>query len=53
MPLARLRKKARSPAKTQALITGESLVEAARRCDVAIATAFRWRRRFLSALALD
>jgi transposase-like protein len=52
-PLARLRKKEQWPAQTQALITGESLVKAAKRCDVAVTTAFRWRHRFLSAPALD
>jgi transposase-like protein len=52
-PLARLRKKDQWPAQTQALITGESLVKAAKRCDVAVTTAFRWRHRFLSAPALD
>ncbi len=52
-PLARLRKKEQWAAQTQALITGESLVKAAKRCDVAVTTAFRWRHRFLSAPALD
>jgi transposase-like protein len=52
-PLARLRKKEHWAAQAQALITGESLVEAAKRCDVAVTTAFRWRHRFLSAPALD
>ena len=52
-PLARLRKKAQWPAQAQALITGESLVKAAKRCDVAVTTAFRWRHRFLSAPARD
>lgn len=52
-PLARLRKKEQWPAQAQALITGESLVKAAQRCDVAVTTAFRWRHRFLSAPALD
>jgi transposase-like protein len=52
-PLARLRKKEHWAAQTQALITGESLVEAAKRCDVAVTTAFRWRHRFLSAPAVD
>lgn len=51
--LARLRKKQRWPEQTQALITGESLVKAAKRCGVAVSTAFRWRHRFLSAPALD
>jgi transposase-like protein len=52
-PLARLRKKEQWAAQTQALITGESLVKAAKRCNVAVSTAFRWRHRFLSAPALD
>ena len=52
-PLARLRKKERWAAQTQALITGESLVKAAERCDAALTTAFRWRHRFLSAPALN
>jgi hypothetical protein len=51
--LARLRKKERWAAQAQALITGESLVKAADRCDVAVSTAFRWRHRFLAAPALD
>src|SRR3954466_8568079 len=37
----------------KALMTGESVVKAAERCDVAYTTAFRWRHRFLSAPALD
>jgi len=52
-PLARLRKKEQWPAQAQALITGESLAKAAKRCDVAVTTAFRWRHRFLAAAALD
>jgi transposase-like protein len=52
-PLARLRKKEQWAAQAQALITGESLVKAAKRCGVAATTAFRWRHRFLSAPALD
>src|SRR5271157_4395854 len=48
-PLARLRKKERWAAQTEALITGESLVKAADRCEVAVTTAFRWRHRFLRA----
>ena len=52
-PLAGLRKTAQWPAQAQALITGESLVKAAKRCDVAVTTAFRWRHRFLTAPALD
>jgi transposase-like protein len=52
-PLARLRMKERWASQTQALITGESLVKAAKRCAVDVTTAFRWRHRFLSAPALD
>ena len=52
-PLARLRMKERWASQIQALITGESLVKAAKRCDVDVTTAFRWRHRFLSAPALD
>jgi hypothetical protein len=37
----------------QALISGESLAQAATRCDVHPTTAFRWRHRFLAALNLD
>jgi transposase-like protein len=51
--LARLRKKECWAAQTQALMTGETLVKAAKRCGVAGTTAFRWRHRFLSAPALD
>lgn len=52
-PLARLRMKERWADQTKALITGESLAKAAKRCDVDATTAFRWRHRFLSAPALD
>ena len=51
--MARLRKKEQWASQTQALISGESVVKAAKRCDVAVTTAFRWRHRFLSAPALD
>ena len=37
----------------QALINGETVAKAAKRCNVAYSTAFRWRHRFLSALTLD
>jgi Homeodomain-like domain len=37
----------------QALIAGETVSKAAKRCDVAYTTAFRWRHRFLAALNLD
>ena len=52
-PLARLRKKDRWAEQAQALVTGESVAEAAARCGVAVTTAFRWRHRFLAAPALD
>jgi transposase-like protein len=52
-PLAHLRKKDRWADQAQALMTGESLAEAAKRCNVAISTAFRWRHRFLAAPAVD
>lgn len=52
-PLAHLRKKDRWAAQAEALITGESVVKAAKRCGVAGTTAFRWRHRFLAAAALD
>ncbi|MDE2582274.1 MAG: IS1 family transposase [Rhodospirillales bacterium] len=52
-PLARLRKKEQWPAQAEALVTGESLVKAAERCEIAVTTAFRWRHRFLEAAALD
>ena len=52
-PLARLRTKERWADHAQALMSGESLTKAAKRCGVAFTTAFRWRHRFLSAPALD
>ena len=52
-PLARLRKKDRWAAQTAAMLAGESLAKAAKRCGVAASTAFRWRHRFLQAPALD
>src|SRR5215207_8666988 len=52
-PLARLRKKDRWAAQTAAMVAGESLAKAAKRCGVAASTAFRWRHRFLQAPALD
>jgi transposase-like protein len=51
--LARLRHKDRWSTQEQALMSGESLAEAATRCGVAYTTAFRWRHRFLAAPALD
>ena len=52
-PMARLRKKDRWAAQAEALIAGDSVVKAAKRCGVAKTTAFRWRHRFLAASALD
>jgi len=52
-PLARLRKKDLWAAHVEALTTGESVAKAAKRCGVAVSTAFRWRHRFLSAPAVD
>jgi transposase-like protein len=52
-PLAHLRKKDRWAAQAEALITAESVATAARRCGVAVTTAFRWRHRFLAASTLD
>jgi len=52
-PLAHLRKKDRWAAQAEALITVESVATAAKRCDIAETTAFRWRHRFLAASTLD
>ena len=52
-PMARLRKKERWVDQAKALITGESVAKAAKRCGVAQTTAFRWRHRFLAASVLD
>jgi transposase-like protein len=52
-PLAHLRKKERWEAQIEALIIGESVTKAAKRCGVAGSTAFRWRHRFLAAAAFD
>jgi hypothetical protein len=38
---------------SMAMIDGVSTAKAARRCDVHYTTAFRWRHRFLAALAGD
>lgn len=51
--LARLRKKDCWAAQTEAMLAGESLAKAAKRCGVAPSTAFRWRHRFLQAPAVD
>jgi transposase-like protein len=52
-PLAGLHHPERWGDQAQALISGESLAQAATRCDVHPTTAFRWRHRFLTALNLD
>ncbi len=51
--LARLRHKDRWQDQARALMSGESVAEAASRCGVAYTTAFRWRHHFLVAPALD
>lgn len=51
--MANLRKKELWAKQAEALETGESLVAAARRCGVAVTTAFRWRHRFLAASTHD
>lgn len=52
-PLAGLHRPERWNDQAQALISGESLAQAAARCGVHPTTAFRWRHRFLAALNLD
>jgi len=52
-PLANLRMKDKWAAQTAAMIDGVSTAKAARRCGVHYTTAFRWRHRFLAALAGD
>ena len=52
-PLARLRLKERWTQQTQAMIDGVTTAKAADRCGVHYTTAFRWRHRFLAALAGD
>jgi transposase-like protein len=52
-PLANLRMKDKWATQTEALIEGVSTAKAARRCGVHYTTAFRWRHRFLAALAGD
>ena len=52
-PLAKLRMKDKWTTQTEAMIDGVSLAKAAQRCDVHYITAFRWRHRFLAALAGD
>ncbi len=51
--LAHLRHKDRWSDQARALMTAESVADAAARCGVAYTTAFRWRHRFLAAPALD
>ena len=48
-PLSRLRHKKRWLSFGESMARGETLKEAAERCDVAVTTAFRWRHRFLEA----
>jgi len=52
-PLARLRKKEEWQEQAQAMIDGNSIAKSAERCSVHYTTAFRWRHRFLEALASD
>ena len=52
-PLANLRMKDKWATQTEAMIDGVSTAKAAERCGVHYTTAFRWRHRFLAALAGD
>ena len=52
-PLANLRMKDKWATQTNAMIDGVSTAKAAARCGVHYTTAFRWRHRFLAALADD
>ena len=52
-PLSGLHYPDRWPDQARALIEGETLTKAAARCRVDYTTAFRWRHRFLKALAGD
>jgi transposase-like protein len=52
-PLANLRMKDKWATQTEAMIDGVSTKKAAQRCGVHYTTAFRWRHRFLAALADD
>jgi transposase-like protein len=52
-PLAHLRLKDKWPVQAKAMIEGVSTAKAAKRCGVHYTTAFRWRHRFLEALAGD
>ena len=52
-PLAGLRHKEKWATQAGAMIEGVSTAKAAKRCGVHYTTAFRWRHRFLEALARD
>jgi transposase-like protein len=52
-PLAHLRLKDKWATQAKAMIDGVSTAKAAKRCGVHYTTAFRWRHRFLDALAGD
>ena len=52
-PVAGLHNKDRWLDQARALVEGESLAQAAERCQIHPSTAFRWRHRFLAALNLD
>jgi transposase-like protein len=52
-PLANLRMKDKWAEQTKAMIDGISTAKSAQRCGVHYTTAFRWRHRFLAALAGD
>ena len=52
-PLAGLRMKDKWATQAAAMIDGVSTAKAAKRCGVHYTTAFRWRHRFLDALASD
>jgi transposase-like protein len=52
-PLAGLHYPDRWRDQARALISGETIAKAAKRCDVDYTTAFRWRHRFLEALTGD
>src|SRR3978361_401818 len=52
-PLAGFRMKDKWPAQAEAMIDGVSIAKAAKQCGVDYTTAFRWRHRFLAALAGD
>ena len=52
-PLAGLHYPQRWGEQAQALIAGETIAKAAKRCNIDYTTAFRWRHRFLDALTQD